>query len=221
MLLGVIFGRKTYTLQKVMLVLTIVAGVILFIFKDQYEEKDGEDPWLGNSLIAVSLLMDGFTGASEDRMRSVTKPTPLNFMHFVNLWSSGILIIGLFVFGEIPKFIDFVTKHPQILQYLGLAVLVFISSMVAHFGPLPLSITTTTRKFFSVFLSVILFNNTLSFRQWCAAALIFGALFLDAILNKKTKVKAKTETELQTKVESQDIEISVIQEPNETKTNEK
>lgn len=193
MILGVLLGRKKYTFRKVIIVLMIVAGVMLFIFKDKYEEKDGEDPLLGNTLIGISLLMDGLCGASEDRMRSISKPTPLNFMHHINVWSSSILIVGVLTFGEGPKFLQFVSKHPEILKFLGLAVIVgsvgqiFISSMVSNFGPLPLSIVTTTRKFFSVFLSVILFGNSLSNRQWLAASVIFGALFLDAILNKKSK----------------------------------
>lgn len=220
MLLGVLFGRKTYKFQKVIFVLMIVAGVMLFIFKDKYDEKDGEDPWLGNSLIGISLLMDGLCGASEDRMRSVSRPTPLNFMHFVNFWSSGILILGLIVFGEGPKFVEFVTKHPEILKYFGMVLCVgacgqlFISSMVSNFGPLPLSIVTTTRKFFSVFLSVILFGNTLSYRQWLAASIIFGALFLDAIFNKKSKIPTKPEVEeageVNEAVETKDVKVSVI-----------
>lgn len=224
MILGYLLGRKTYKPQKIVFVLVIVAGVILFVFKDKYDEKDGENPLLGNSLIAFSLLMDGFTGASEDRMRQASRPTALNLMHFVNLWSSGILIIGVIVFGEAPKFIEFVTKFPEILKYLGLAVLVgalgqiFINSMVANFGPLPLSITTTTRKFFSVFLSVILFNNSLTIRQWCAAGVIFGALFIDAVFNKKLKkqpeavekVEATADEKPTEKNEKNNIEITVF-----------
>jgi solute carrier family 35 (UDP-galactose transporter), member B1 len=191
MILGVLLGRKTYTLRKVILVLFIVIGVAMFIFKDKYEEKDGESPLIGNSLIAASLLFDGLLGATEDRMRSIVKPTAFNFMHYLNLWSTGFHILGVVVFGEGPKLIDFTTRHPEIIKYFIIAVLVgcfgqiFISSMVSNFGALPLSITTTTRKFFSVLISVIIFQNVLSIRQWCAAAIIFGALFIDAIMNKK------------------------------------
>jgi solute carrier family 35 (UDP-galactose transporter), member B1 len=194
MILGYLLGRKTYKLQKICFVLAIVVGVIMFAFKEEYNEKDGEDPLLGDALIAVSLLMDGLLGATEDRMRQAARPTALNLMHFVNLWSSGIYIVGV-----APKFVEFITKHPEICKYFGLVLIVgalgqiFINSMVANFGPLPLSITTTTRKFFSVFLSVILFGNSLSIRQWCAAAIIFGVLFLDAALNKKMKVKTDDE----------------------------
>lgn len=136
MVLGVLLGRKTYTFRKVIFVLMIVAGVMLFIFKDKYDEKDGENPLLGNTLIGISLLADGLCGASEDRMRSVTKPTALNFMHNMNLWSFGILSIGVITFGEGPKFVDFVTNHPEIIKYLAVAVVVgscgqiFISNMV-------------------------------------------------------------------------------------------
>lgn len=201
MLLGVLIGRKKYTVRKVILVLLIVCGVAMFIFKENYTEKDGENPLLGNSLIATSLLFDGLCGATEDRMRSIAKPTAFNFMHYLSLWSTGFHIFGVVVFGEGPKFIAFTTRHPDIIKYFIGAVLVgalgqiFISSMVSNFGALPLSITTTTRKFFSVFLSVLIYNNTLSFRQWCATAIIFGALFVDAILNKKMSVVEPTNTE--------------------------
>lgn len=175
-------------------------GVMLFIFKDEYTEKDGEDPLLGNVLIATSLLMDGLCGATEDRMRSVARPAPLNFMMYMNFWSSIFLLVGIVVFGEGPKVFAFVTRHPEILQYFGIAVVVasfgqiFISSMVSNFGPLALSLTTTTRKFFSVCLSVMIFGNQLSYRQWGAASLIFGALIVDALLNKpKPKVVIETE----------------------------
>lgn len=204
MILGVLIGRKRYSWRKVGFVLAIVMGVLLFVFKDEYTERDGEDPLLGNILIGTSLLMDGLCGATEDRMRSEAKPTPLNFMMYMNFWSSIFLLIGILIFGEGPKVYAFVGKHPEILQYFGIAVLVascgqiFISSMVSNFGPLALSLTTTTRKFFSVCLSVIIFGNQLTYRQWGAACLIFGVLIVDAILNKpKTQEKAEVSNEVE------------------------
>lgn len=223
MILGVLLGRKRYTFRKVLFVLTIVSGVILFIFKDKYDKKDGEDPLRGNILIAISLLMDGLCGATEDRMRSVSKPSPLNFMIYLNLWSSIFLVIGIVIFGEGPKFLEFVTKHPEILKYFGMAVVVaslgqiFISSMMSNFGPLALSLTTTTRKFFSVCLSVVVHGNILSYRQWGAACIIFGALFLDAFLNKPKKIveeepersqETPPTTELSPTIVSEKIEVT-------------
>lgn len=198
MLLGVLIGRKKYTLRKVIFVLMIVFGVILFIFKDKYEEKDGEDPLLGSILIGLSLLCDGLCGATEDRLRSVAKPTALNFMHYLALWSTAYHAVGAVALGEIPKFFDFVTRHPDIIKYFAAIVCVgavgqiFISSMLSSFGALPLSIATTTRKFFSVILSVIIYQNSLSLRQWIATGIIFGTLMLDGVMSKTMVVAADT-----------------------------
>ena len=48
----------------------------------------------------------------------------------------------------------------------------FIFLTVTEFGPLPCSIMTTTRKFFTVLASVILFGNVLSGRQWIGTVLV-------------------------------------------------
>ncbi len=190
MILGVLLSGKRYSYRKVAFVLTIVAGVIVFmIFKDEKSENDDENLLLGNILIATSLLMDGLCGAAQDRMRSVEKPSPLNFMIYMNLWSLIYLLLGIITFGEGPKFVEFVTKHPEIVQYLVVAVLVtsvgqiFISAIITDFGSLVLTLTTTTRKIFSVCLSVIIFGNHLSYWQWGAACLIFGALLIEALSN--------------------------------------
>lgn len=49
----------------------------------------------------------------------------------------------------------------------------FIFLMVSEFGPLPCSVVTTTRKFFTVLGSVILFGNTLLPRQWFGTVFVF------------------------------------------------
>lgn len=45
---------------------------------------------------------------------------------------------------------------------------------VSEFGPLPCSVVTTTRKFFTVLASVIIFGNVLLGRQWIGAILVFS-----------------------------------------------
>lgn len=60
----------------------------------------------------------------------------------------------------------------------------FIFLMVAGFGPLACSVVTTTRKFFTVLCSVILFGNVLMPRQWFGAILVFAGLFADMLYGK-------------------------------------
>ncbi len=60
---------------------------------------------------------------------------------------------------------------------------------VSEFGPLPCSIATTTRKFFTVLGSVLIFGNTLQGRQWIGAVLVFVGLFLDGAYGKESRSK--------------------------------
>jgi UDP-galactose transporter B1 len=86
-------------------------------------------------------------------------------------------------------------RHQIVWIYIGIVMLCstvgqfFISAMVSHFGSLPLVITTTLRKFFTVLFSVFVLNNSLSIRQWAATGIIFGGLLLDALFGKKELCK--------------------------------
>lgn len=64
MLLGVLLGRKSYTLRKYMFVLLIVIGVVLFMFKEgKTNSSPLENERLGQLLLIMSLTMDGLIGA--------------------------------------------------------------------------------------------------------------------------------------------------------------
>ncbi|XP_070494692.1 solute carrier family 35 member B1 homolog [Chironomus tepperi] len=192
MILGVLIGRKSYRAQKYVSVIFIIFGVIMFSFKPNSEESNNENLLYGNSLIGLSLLMDGFLGALQDRMRSISKPTTLNLMLFMNAWSSLYLIFPLIITNEGIDFIYFCLTHPKIIIDLSVTVTVgtigqfFIAQMISNFGALPLSLVMTVRKFLTVFLSVIIFGNELSIIQWIAAGIIFIALVGDSMFRGKS-----------------------------------
>lgn len=216
MLLSVLIGKKTYSVRKYFFVLMIVVGVGLFIFKDRKASEETENSTIGICLIAFSLLMDGMAGAAQDRMRSSKKPSPMNFMYFMNGWSSCILITVMAATGEFRFFFDFCLKHSMAAWHMALAVAVGIggqvcvSMMIANFGSLPLSLVTTTRKFFTVLLSVITFGNELSLRQWIATVTIFAALILDSILSKSKKT---IEDSSSPETESEDMQDTKVDDP--------
>ncbi|KAK3740313.1 hypothetical protein QZH41_000878 [Actinostola sp. cb2023] len=103
-------------------------------------------------------------------------------MFNMNLWSIGLLGLGIVTTGELFQFITFCEKYPYVLYYMltfscasaiGQPRLIgkaipqnFIFMTVANFGPLSCSIITTTRKFFTILGSVVLFGNVLTVRQW-------------------------------------------------------
>ncbi|XP_037866899.1 solute carrier family 35 member B1 homolog [Bombyx mori] len=191
LMLGVLLGRKSYPLKKYLFVFLIVIGVVLFMYKDQKRVTD-ETPGIGigELLLILSLLMDGLTGAVQERIKSEHSPTAYAMMLNTNWWSTIILTIGVVLSGEIFQFIRFVSVYPEVIVFIiSLALMgalgqLFIFYMVSEFGPLPCSVVTTTRKFFTVLASVIFFGNVLILRQFIGAALVFSGLFLDIFYSK-------------------------------------
>lgn len=50
-----------------------------------------------------------------------------------------------------------------------------------NFGSLVLTVTTTTRKFFTILASVVWFGHELSLTKWIAVALVFAGLSIEII----------------------------------------
>lgn len=197
MILGVLIGRKSYPLLKYMFVLMIVAGVALFMYKDKAAAKGGETGGLGlgEIMLLLSLACDGITGAIQERMKSEHATKSGHMMKAMNLWSMLYVGVALTATGEAIEFLGFVSRHPAVIwQILTFCVAsafgqFFIFMCVSEFGPLPCSIVTTTRKFFTVLASVIFFGNSLVNRQWVGVVLVFAGLFLDGAYGKKKKVQ--------------------------------
>lgn len=211
MIFGVLFARKSYTIQKYFFVLMIVLGVGIFIYKDSHKENENVKPIIGNILIAVSLVADGLLGAAQDKMRIVAKPTALNFMYFVNLYSTIFCLPLLFINFEGLEFVKFCMRHNAVIFDIfiviasGVSGQFFITALISNFGSLPLSIVTTIRKFCTAVFSALFIKQVLNERQWFATILIFTALILDVLIGKKKFFKNKNETEKVNKIGNPEI----------------
>jgi len=69
----------------------------------------------------------------------------------------------------------------------------FIFLTVTYFGPLTCSIITTTRKFFTILGSVLIFRHPLTILQWTGTILVFAGLSLDSAFGKSGKHKTASE----------------------------
>lgn len=192
LIMGVLFAKKSYRFQKYIFVLIMVIGVAMFMFKEDKAVVSGNEKFgLGEGLLLISLIMDGFLGVVQDRMRDTSKPSAMSFMFSMNLWGSGILFVLLIATWEGPKFYKFVCEHPEVLLDLGsLAIAgcfgqLFICMMIQQFGSLPTAITTTIRKFFSILCSVLIYGPPLTILKWFAMFLVFFGLFADIFFGKK------------------------------------
>ncbi|XP_058301854.1 solute carrier family 35 member B1 isoform X2 [Hylobates moloch] len=194
MLLGVTLLKKKYPLAKYLCVLLIVAGVALFMYKPKKVVGIEEHTvGYGELLLLLSLTLDGLTGVSQDHMRAHYQTGSNHMMLNINLWSTLLLGMGILFTGELWEFLSFAERYPAIIYNILLFGLTsalgqsFIFMTVVYFGPLTCSIITTTRKFFTILASVILFANPISPMQWVGTVLVFLGLGLDAKFGKGAK----------------------------------
>jgi len=181
--------------------LIITTGIVLFNFTT---EKGGKHEDQGTSLVGIiavtiSLFFDGLLGVFQDKAMRKFKPDSWDLMESVNKWS---LILSLFyalVNNQMMEFIEYVGKYPAVipdlvlLSVLGTMGKVFIFYTIANFSSLVLSIVTTTRKLFTVLISIAMFNHNINFLQWMSIALVFVGVFVEMISGmKKGKSKPKS-----------------------------
>lgn len=130
-------------------------------------------------------------------------------MFYMNIWSTQFLGVVILLTSEIWGFMDFVNRYPTVVNdVIWFSVLsalgqvgfpsvchisisnnndvwciycqqLFIFLTVAEYGPLPCSVVTTTRKFFTVLVSILYFRNPATFRQWIGTILVFTGIALD------------------------------------------
>nr|AKN21643.1 slc35b-3 [Schmidtea mediterranea] len=197
MILGVLWAKKSYPLRKYGFVFMITLGVMLFLMKDfsSFKLSNSSVIGFGEILLLISLAFDGITGAVQDDLRTKYNVRAYDLMLNMNLWSLVYLFPAILISKEFTVFAQFIIKHPEILTWVvgfGLTSAlgqIFIFASITNFGPLMTSIVTTTRKFFTILASVIIFQNPMNFIQGIGTGLVFLGLVLDQMYGKERKLK--------------------------------
>mmetsp|Transcript_13304 Transcript_13304/g.23651 ORF Transcript_13304/g.23651 Transcript_13304/m.23651 type:complete len:344 (-) Transcript_13304:201-1232(-) len=207
MLGNVIIGGKRYSLIEYAVVAMITGGVVLFqMSKTSGSFTEGSTGW-GFALLMGSLALDGFTSSNQKLFSDEFKPSGHLMMRQMNLWSLLFLFPLLAVTGEGIKGFEYVMTHPETLYdvvMFGLCSAIgqqFIFFCVVGPGPLVCTTITTTRKFFTVLLSVLWFpDNHLVFKQWVAVGLVFCGLSIE-LVNGIRKKRAAAASAVEAKKE--------------------
>ncbi|CAH8840316.1 unnamed protein product [Trichobilharzia szidati] len=189
MLLSVLLGKRRYPLQKYIFMTMISVGVALFMFKGHSTVALTSNFGFGELLLLCSLLFDGITaGLQEDLKRHNVGPCTL--MSQMNFWSVIFILAASLATGEVLTFVKFVERHPHVLPDMAIFSVIsavgqlFLFGLITNFSPLTCSVVTTTRKFFTVLFSIILFSHTMTNRQWIGTVCVFSGLLLDQIYGK-------------------------------------
>ena len=179
-----------YTRREIIQVIAITAGICVFMMGAEggggSGKKEKETSWLGLGLCIFSLALDGYTGPAQEKLNKVHPKLPMSaMMLMLNFWALVITGVGLVVTGQMWTGLAFCAANPSIVPEAALFSLLAASGQalilytLLQFNSLVVVTVTTTRKFFTILLSVLLYGHALNGSQWSGVALVFAGLSLD------------------------------------------
>jgi UDP-galactose transporter B1 len=177
---SLLLGGATYSGREYFQVALIIGGTAVVSMGKKKGESSSSA--MGVFFIVMSLVLDGVTAGFQKKLKVETakagvKPKPYDFMFWTNLFMALTALVVAGGLGEFASGIAFCTNHPEIMSKIvkfSICSAVgqsFIFYTIANFDPLVLSTVTTTRKIFSVLLSIFLKGHTLSPIGWSGIAM--------------------------------------------------
>ena len=193
---SLILGGATYSLREYVQVLAIIGGTAVVSMGKKKGSSSNSS--IGVAYIILSLVLDGVTAGFQKRLKSETakagvKPKPYDFMFWTNFFMAITAIVIAGALGEIQSGMGFCLDNPEILTkilYFAICSAVgqsFIFYTIANFDPLVLSTITTTRKIFSVLLSIFLKGHSLNLMGWSGIALACSRIISELLAHAEKK----------------------------------
>ena len=173
---SILLSGASYSLREYLQVLMIIGGTCL-VSMAKKKKASGPSSLGGILFVALSLTMDGVTGGLQRKIKKVSaerglRPKPYDFMFWTNTFML-VVALAFSTYGrEIGSGMSFCIDNPEILsKIVNFALLSavgqsFIFFTIANFEPLVCSTVTTTRKIFSVLLSIFVNNHSLNSQGW-------------------------------------------------------
>lgn len=199
MLGSLILGGASYSVREYLQVAAIIGGTAI-VSLGKKKGGGSTSSTMGVVYIVLSLVLDGVTAGFQKRLKTETakvgvKPKPYDFMFWTNLFMCLTATVIAGVLGEITSGSAFLMANPEIFSNIMKFALCsavgqsFIFYTIANFDPLVLSTVTTTRKIFSVLLSIFLKGHSLSVMGWSGISLACGGILSE--LQAKSSGKKK------------------------------
>lgn len=189
-----VWYKQKFPTYKYLVVAIVTIGVSLFSVGGKKMDQ-GEQMFSGIVLLLASLLLDGITNATQDVMFKDLKLHPAHLMFLLNFVSMMMTLVYCLISGQLQYSVSCFQEHPELCLTLVLYGLcgaigqIFIFLTLSKFGSLILITVTVTRKMLSMLLSVAVFGHTLTPWQWCAIALVFIGVVMEAYYKSMPKVK--------------------------------
>ena len=147
----------------------------------------------------VSLLADGFLPDFQAVVKEKFKPHPTVLMAEVNKWTTFLTIIFLLATGHFLPWIQFIVSHKEYFKDLLLTGVVsfigqvFIYRLVKQFKQHIVPFVITTRKIFTVVLSIAYFGHKYNYWQVLGISLVLAASLFEFLAEIAKDVNANKE----------------------------
>mmetsp|Transcript_20986 Transcript_20986/g.45628 ORF Transcript_20986/g.45628 Transcript_20986/m.45628 type:complete len:389 (+) Transcript_20986:118-1284(+) len=208
MIVGQFVERKLYSWTEWTAALLISSGICLFHFSrmaaassDDHSNNatTKDETTYGMGLLLLSLLLDGLLSSCQNLLKrakalphehfTYRQPNAVETMLYVNLYALLFLVPWTHYNGQLTdvgRLWDSATKLLILNGAVGCGQ-VFIFLTVTWYSSIMTTTITTTRKFFTILLSVHSFGHVFTSVQWVSVALVFCGLYLSIIQQQRSK----------------------------------
>lgn len=176
-----LIGQAKYTIREYIHVALIVGGTACVSLSGK-SKAGGALTLVGCVLVVMSLVCDGVVGGFQKRLKTELKQHKMEELNFemqflTNLYMLLTAIIFAFAFGELAPGLEFLMENPGILSkilvfaFCSAVGQAFIFFVISKFDALVCTTVTTTRKVFSVLLSIFFKGHHLNAQGWLGVML--------------------------------------------------
>jgi UDP-galactose transporter B1 len=143
------------------------------------------------------LILDAFVSPNQEKITEVHKSSPYQCMYYSNAWGLVVSLALAIGAGELQPATNALIGNSTLLLdvtcfgLLSAAGQVFIFLTMDSFGALVLVTVTTTRKFFTVLGSIVIYKHSVSPGQIAGMVMVFGGLAWKEISHAMSKKDKK------------------------------
>lgn len=199
MILGSLIERRQYSHQDWLAAACITSGVVFFNLSRSHTSSQSNSLY-GIALLILSLFFDGMLGACQGLLKSndnayYRPPTATETMLSVNLYAIVFLFPLSVYTREWSQGIELMQQTLSLqhdILWLNAAAAsgqIFIFLTITWYSSLVCTTITTTRKFFTILLSVVHFGHRFTAIQWGCVVLVFCGLYMGIVVRIEKRPK--------------------------------
>lgn len=203
MLWGTVIAGKRYKIMDYAQASIITMGCTVFILTGDVSSRvvssgSGElYQYVGGSLMLLYLAVDGLTSTSQDKLFNTYNMSIADQVLYTTSFSTVLSFVAAIATGQLTSSLSFLFRYPEAFWWIfalsmsSAVVQLVISYTIKQYGAVVFATVMTTRQFFSILLSSVVFLNPLTAGQWAGTSLVFGALYYKAHMARLRSRKEK------------------------------